>query len=289
MAVAPEAVFDPAISDPIVERLRHRPDDGTSTWTLTRIQAHCPTVAGYSLSGCWRLLRRVGLRLRRGRPHHFSPDPAYAAKRDHLLARLRAGAAAPTQQVVLFLDEFTYYHWPLVGRTWAPGDGSPPRAERAAPGEMKRRVVATLDAWTGQVLAHQDRAISKDVFARFLRQVAAAYPTAQRITVVLDNWPVHHSPLVLETVAALPQLELLFLPTYAPWLNPIEKLWLLLKEDLLRFHPYAGRWTDLQQAVTASLASYADPSPQLLARVGLTGSGALADALHPATDFHRQT
>jgi transposase len=190
---------------------------------------------------------------------------------------------------VLFLDEFTYYHWPLVGRAWWPRQGTPPGADRAGRSNTTRRIVATLDACSGRVLAHQDGHITKDVFARFLAKVATAYPQAERIIVVLDNWPVHTSPEVAAAVDAIDRLELLFLPTDAPWLNPIEKLWALLKDEVLRLHPYAGRWTELKATVTRFLARYADGSPDLLVQVGLRGSGALALALQEITDFHSQS
>ncbi len=55
------------------------------------------------------------------------------------------------------------------------------------------------------------------------RQVDRASPQAQRIYLVLDNWSIHSHPEVLAALQHLPRLELAWLPTYAPWLNPIEK------------------------------------------------------------------
>lgn len=246
-------------------------------------------MAGYSPSGIGRALARLGLRLRHGRPRQFSPDPAYLDKETALHAWLAAAALDPEQIVVLFVDELTYLHWPLLGRDWGPATGPPPQAARAAPGERRHRVVGALDALTGRVLTHHERSIGKEVFARFLAQLAAAYPQAVRIAVVLDNWPVHHSPVVRAAAAALGRIRLVFLPTYAPWLNPIEKLWAWLKTDVLHLHRLAGHWAEVRAAVVAFLARFADPAPELLWRVGLQGSGALATTLHPLTDLGRQT
>jgi transposase len=227
-------------------------------------------------------VRRRGQRLRRGRPRQFSPDPDYLAKEARLLEVLRAAAASGGRRVALFADEFTYRHWPLPGRTWAPGAGPAPAAERAAPGERQRRVVAGLDALTGRVVSRQAKAISATTFVAFLRQVARAYPEAEAVHVVVDNWPVHANPKVLTALAKLERVELVFLPTYAPWLNPIEKLWDWLKEAELRQHGLAGRWAALQRRVTAFLARFAGGSAALLGRVGLLGEGKLACALRPA-------
>src|SRR5690349_3292943 len=47
-------------------------------WTLARIRLAVPALAGYSLSGVWRILHRCRLRLRSAAVQQWSPDPAYA-------------------------------------------------------------------------------------------------------------------------------------------------------------------------------------------------------------------
>lgn len=175
------------------ERLRHPPDPppapagapaaaapaSAPCWTVRRIQATFPWLAHYqTLSGVWRAVRRAGLRLRRGRPRQVSPDPNYLVKEAHLLTVLRRVAAADGQAVAVFVDEVTYRHWPLPGRTWAARRGPPPVAERAPPGEHQRRIVAGLDAVTGQVVSRQANAIRAHTFVAFLRQ--RARPTRRR-------------------------------------------------------------------------------------------------------------
>jgi hypothetical protein len=51
------------------------------------------------------------------------------------------------------------------------------------------------------------------------------------IYVVQDNWSIRHHAEVEAALSDLPQIEPVWLPTYAPWLNPIEKpgtLWVPL-------------------------------------------------------------
>lgn len=283
-------VFDPALEEALRERLHQAPDpapDGppSTCWTVKRIQTCQPWLAEYSPSGAWRLLHRYRLCWRRARCHLFSPDPAYQDKEDTLLRLLAQVAADPDQRVVVFLDEFTVYHWPLVGRTWRWKGEPAPVAERAKPGERRHRLVSALEVWHGRVITHDDRAIGVRVFADFLEQIAQAFPRARHIDVVLDNWPVHHAPEVRERGAALHRIHLVYLPTYSPWLNPIEKLWDWLKEAVLRIHRLAGHWSDLKDAVLAFLARFAQGSQDLLRRVGLLGDGKLARALHPTTDL----
>ncbi len=69
---------------------------------------------------------------------------------------------------------------------------------------------------------------------RSFRLVERRYQEAERISIALDNWPVHFHPFVLEELAKRhSRIELLPLPTYAPWTNPMEKVWGLLAKDVL--------------------------------------------------------
>jgi hypothetical protein len=47
---------------------------------LQTIRASFDWLADYTLSGVWRLLNRLDLRLRSARVQQFSPDPDYAGK-----------------------------------------------------------------------------------------------------------------------------------------------------------------------------------------------------------------
>jgi DDE superfamily endonuclease len=280
--VPAEAVFGAEEVERIREQLRQIPPpiDGieSTRWTLTRIMVAAPWLGPRTTSGTWRLLQRHRIRLCRGRPRLFSPDPEYAAKRDHLLSVLTAVAEDPEHSVALFLDEMAYHHWPEPGLTWASRDGPRPRAERAAPGERHKKAIAALNARTGQVTYHQRARMTHDQVCTFLIMLKAEYAEAEHIYAIWDNAPVHHQTLVAECAAWL-SIELVFLPTYSPWLNPIEKLWAWVRDAVLRLHRLAGHWDQVPQAVAAFLEHFALGSDALLTRVGLLGDGVLATAV----------
>jgi hypothetical protein len=69
------------------------------------------------------------------------------------------------------------------------------------------------------------------------------------------------------------------LPTSAPWLNPIEKLWRWLRQDVLKMHRLAAPWSELRQRVSLFLDQFADGSTELLRYVGLAGEGKLSQAI----------
>jgi hypothetical protein len=83
---------------------------------------------------------------------------------------------------------------------------------------------------------------------------------------------------VQEALKRLPRLELVWLPTYAPWLNPIEKFWRWVRQDVLYLHREAGEWNALQDHLHAFLAQFSVGSTEVLKYVGLLGNGRLAQA-----------
>ena len=64
-------------------------------------------------------------------------------------------------------------------------------------------------------------------FQGFITEFAAARPTTFNVLIV-DNARVHHAA----DLPLPPNVALLFQPPYAPELNPAERVWLALKDDL---------------------------------------------------------
>lgn len=251
-----------------------------SRWTLWRMQAAFDFLAGYSLPGVSKYVRACGIRLRHGRPEYYSPDPAYREKEVQLLQVLGQVGRQPKKKVALFIDEMSYTRWPPPSSDWCGQAPAPrPLAKRKPSRYQRYRVVAALDAKSGRVLFRQESRISGEVFSRFLRQLDQAYPKVQTIYLIWDNWPVHSSDVVKQTLAEFPRLQVVRRPSYAPWLNPIEKLWRKFRQEVDYLHELAGDWKQLHERVQQFFTQFAPGSTDLLRYVGLSGEGKLATAL----------
>lgn len=251
-----------------------------SRWTLRTIRATVTEFGAYTLSGVWRALRRSDLRLRSARVQQYSPDPDYVAKEDQLLASLQEAAGAPGEVVLLFWDEMGFFRWPEPAVDWGPAAPRPsPVAQRSATNNQQWRILGALNALTGQVDYLDNYIVGREKVSAMYHQLDQVYPDARRIYVAQDNWSIHHHPDVLAALATLPRLTPVWLPTYAPWLNPIEKLWRWLRQDVLKLHRRADEWTALHATVRDFLDQFKTGSADLLHYVGLTGDGKLAQAL----------
>lgn len=253
-----------------------------SGWTLRTIRASFKAIRNYTLSGVWRWLRRrVGVQLRSGQVQQFSPDPQYRKKVRRLIRGLQAVARHPRQTVLLFLDEKGYGVWPDPARTWAvPAPADPPEADRQKSPNGSWRIIGSLNAWTGKLIYLDNYIVGRKKVIEMYRRIWRAYPRAQTIYVVQDNWSIHRHDDVLRALQAYPKIKPLWLPTYAPWLNPIEKLWRWLVETVLKMHRLAGHGPRLRERVNSFLDQFTAGSRKLLRYVGLLGDGKLAQALH---------
>lgn len=81
---------------------------------------------------------------------------------------------------------------------------------------------------------------------------------------ILDNYSIHKSRAVQEWLARHPRVKLYFLPCYKPQLNPVEKIWWLLKAAVTANRLY-GLMDALIDAVIAFLDSLTPCQIQTLA------------------------
>jgi len=242
--------------------------------------------------GLCRLLQRLGIRRKCARDYLHSPDPNYVAKVDYLEQCWQQVQAEPERRVLLYLDEFGFERQPTRAPAYEAMGHVQPLARRSPRSNTQCRGLGALNALTGQVTYCQRSHIRLPVVTDFYRQVVAAYPDAETVYVVQDNWPLHaHPDLVAHlqpqatpfwprlpdnwptTARCVPAtrwpVQLLFLPTYAPWLNPIEKLWRWLRQTVLHLHRLSDHWDTLKQRVLDFMAQFAQGSHTLLRYVGL--------------------
>jgi len=260
------------------------PSPPPSRWSLRTIRASVDALADYSLSGVWRLLQRLHVQRRPLRDHLSSPDPDDCAKVAHLERCLRAAVRWPQEVVLLFLDEMGYDRWPAVAPDWqtVTPEATDRQVHKAGPTNRQQRLIGALNALTGQVQYLDNYVVGRQQVSAFYRRLDQVYAAARRIYVVQDNWSIHSHDDVRATLGQLPRIKPVWLPTYAPWLNPIEKLWHWLRRTVLRAHRSADDWSQLRQQVNAFLDQFAHGSPALLRYVGLVGDGHLAYVLRSA-------
>jgi transposase len=212
----------------------------------------------------WDLVRK------RGRQKLHSPDPQYDPKVQAVQQARQQAQAQPAEHVLVYGDEKTVYRWPPPGQAYeAAGSGGmhQPTAPKGTHSNTKHRWAGLLNAVTGQVLLREGAKAGKDLLVKLLEDLRQAYPD-QQVSLAWDNWPVHKNPEILAAAERL-KIRLLWLPTYAPWTNPIEKLWGWLQEEILILHRHSEEFDVLLDRCRDFFQRLAQSAQELLRYVGL--------------------
>ena len=101
------------------------------------------------------------------------------------------------------------------------------------PAQPERRYgLGAVNYHTGETVVLFERRKRRREIAKLLEALVARHPTGT-VYVAWDNASTHEDDEVDDVVhAAGGRLVLLYLPTYSPWLNPIEMLWRHLRREV---------------------------------------------------------
>jgi transposase/IS1 family transposase len=186
-----------------------------------------------------RWLHALGWRWKRTKLAAKDNDPDRVPK----LARIRLlWECLSPRQALLFADELDIHLLPKSGYQWMK-KGT--QVEVMTPGKNEKRYLAgAWDGRTGQVHHRVWARKTNGLFRALLEAVETAYPARRydRIYVVVDNYKIHKAQAVQRWLASHPRVELVFLPTYCPKANPIERLFGDTHDKVTRNHTRKQIW-----------------------------------------------
>jgi transposase len=114
---------------------------------------------------------------------------------------------------------------------------------------------AALNVATGEVIAAcKKRHRAKD-FVVFLSELDKSVEDDREIHVVLDNLSAHKAPIVHRWLLRHPRFVLHFTPTYASWLNLVERFFGLLTQQALQRGSHTSV-PELRQAIVDYIESH---------------------------------
>ena len=194
-----------------------------------------------------KFLKSIGMRcLKVGAiPAKADPDEQEKYKRDKLEPRLeeaRQGARA-----VFFVDAAHFVMGAFLGMIWCFQ-----RIFIKSPSGRKRfNVLGALNAITHEIILVTNDSYITAIQICELLQKLANLGLSIPITLVLDNARYQKCRVVQDLAKSL-EIELLYLPTYSPNLNLIERLWKFVKKKCL-YGKYYEDFTQFSSAISGCL------------------------------------
>jgi transposase len=240
---APRTITDDAVEAVIVKTLETLPK-GETHWSTRTMAAK----AGISHTMVGRIWRTFGLKPHMSRSFKISPDPQLVDKiRDVVGLYMNP----PNNAVVFSFDEKSQIQALERAQPILPMDiGQPERRTHNYIRNGTLDLFAALNVATGEVLARCKQRHRAQDFVVFLREIDASVESGLEVHVVLDNLSAHRTPAVHRWLLRHPHVHFHFTPTYASWLNLVERFFGLLTEKALR----RGSHTSIPQLREAILA-----------------------------------
>jgi transposase len=179
--------------------------------------------------------------------------------------------------VFYYADEFNISWMPTLRAMWSPKGQ---QIMIPTPGQPKKHYgLGAVNYHTGETVVIIRRRKRRKEVAELLQLLVDKHRTGT-IYVAWDNANTHEDDEVEAVVrAAAGRLVLLYLPTYSPWLNPIEMLWRHFRREVTHCELY----TTVKDLLAAS-SDFFDRCNQLPEGVlSIIGSRAIAQDLRVCT------
>ena len=212
----------------IIDWTLHRPPpDGSTHWSSRKLAIRL----GTSQSRITRVWAKAGLQPHRLRRYMTSNDPDFENKAATIIGLY---LKPPAHAAVFCVDEKTAIQ--ALDRLDPVLPLSPGRAERHGFEYYRHGTLslyAALNTTSGEVIGKTTARHTSAEFVAFLQDLVLAQPPQRPIHLIVDNLSAHKTAQVREFLAAHPQVQLHYTPTYSSWLNQVEIWFSKIQRDLI--------------------------------------------------------
>ncbi|MDZ7413260.1 MAG: IS630 family transposase [candidate division KSB1 bacterium] len=172
-----------------------------------------------------------------GRPRLGMPAQVDPEKAQKQWSIVKAVVEAPPDAAILYADESRIQLLPLIRAMW---HWVGQQIRIPTPGTNVTRVLfGALNIRTGQWTYLIRKRMFKEDFIAFLEHLLVVYPSGP-IILIVDNFSSHTAHLVHQWLESHPRLQLYYLPKYCSHLNPVEHIWLRLKNKIAANRLYSS-------------------------------------------------
>jgi transposase len=243
---APRTISDDDVEAIIVKTLETTPEARTH-WSTRKMAKH----VGISHAMVGRIWRTFGLKPHRTMSFKLSPDPQLITKIRDIVGLYMS---PPDNAVVFSVDEKSQIQALQRAQPILPMDiGQPERRTHNYLRHGTLDLFAALNVATGEVIARCKLKHRSVDFVAFLREIDEAVDADLQVHVIVDNLSAHKSPIVKRWLLRHPRFQMHFTPTYASWLNLVERFFGLLTEEALK----RGSHTSIPE-LRAAILAYVD-------------------------------
>lgn len=197
----------------------------------------------YTTSGILSLLKRMGFVYKKP---VLTPCKANVEKQEEFVAEYRElKDNLPKEDQIYFVDGVHPQHNTIAGYGWIKKGKT--KQLKTNNGRQRININGAINLETKQVIYVEDEQINAQTMIALLKQILKAQKEG-KIHIILDNARYYHAMLVKDFLADNSRIVFHFLPPYSPNLNIIERLWRILKQEVV-YNTFYLRFCNFEKAV----------------------------------------
>ena len=197
----------------------------------------------YSNSAMRRWLHRNNFRYKKPQAVPAKMDEAAQEK---FIEQYRAlKASLKENDVIYFVDSCHPQHQTRLSYGWITKGVR--KAEKMTARQKRVNLIGAINLANYQIQSRQVDWVNAESIPVFLKQLIAANPLAKTIHIIWDNAGYHKSKDILSFISTT-NIKLHYLPPYSPNLNPIERLWKIMHENVT-YNRYYAKFADFTEGI----------------------------------------
>jgi transposase len=211
----------------LVATLESVPENATH-WSRSKMAER----SGMSASTVGRIWRAFGLQPHRTDTFKLSTDPLFVEKVYDIVGLY---LNPPEMAVVLSVDEKSQVQ--ALARSQPAFPMMPGMCEKRTHDYLRHgttSLFAAFDVGDGSVISSLHRRHRTIEFKKFLSKIDSEIPEHLDVHLICDNYGTRKSPAIVRWLEQHPRFHMHYTPTYASWINQVERWFAFLTDDLLR-------------------------------------------------------
>lgn len=197
----------------------------------------------YSKSGAVDLLHRLGFNYKQTTliPSKMNPENQAAFKKiyEEFTKNLKEDEA------ILFMDGMHPYHNPGISKAWIKVGCEKEILSNS--GRNRCNLNGAYNPITQEVTVRNYKTINAQTVIEFFKEIENVYFNKAEIYAIVDNAKYYKNTQVMAYIKTS-RINMIFLPTYSPNLNLIERFWKLLKKQVIN-NNYYEKFNDFRDAI----------------------------------------
>jgi len=217
----------------------------------------------YTASGMRDLLHREGYTFKK--PKLVPGNPDVDVQEDFVRCYDKFMEFKDNSIEVVFIDAVHPEHNTMAGYGWIKKGEQ--RKLKTNSGRQRLNLHGAINAETMEMTLIESDTINRDSTVQLLEVLDRKYSYATEIIVILDNASYHYSQEVRDVIVNSSRLKLVYLPTYSPELNLIERVWKFFKKKVL-YNKYYENLAAFRKATIRFFQNFDDYTDEMLSLLG---------------------